>query len=152
MKLKHSHSSRKRCSALTIIEVVIALALSALTFGGIVSGHIFAARKAEWSAYSLAAQSLAMQRMEQARSAKWDLLASPPVNQLIQANFPPINNDVLDIPISGSNIVYASTTTTISSVSTNVPLVLIRVECVWPFMDRGFFTNSIQTYRSPDQQ
>ena len=89
--------------------------------------------------------------MEQARSANWDLLASPPRDQLVSANFP-TTNEVLDIPISGTNIVNATIFTTITPVSTNLQLRLIRVDCVWPFLNRGLFTNSIQTYRAPDQQ
>ena len=43
-------------------------------------GYLQAAVRAEWSAYSLAAQSLAVMRLEQSRAAKWDRLAYPPVD------------------------------------------------------------------------
>ena len=105
-------------------------------------------KTAEWAAYSLAAHSLAMQRIEQTRAAKWDPAGFPPVDDL--TNRPPAV-DILDIPISGTNIAYATSITTIATVSLNPPLKKIRVECVWPFVNRGLFTNVVVTYRAPDQ-
>jgi prepilin-type N-terminal cleavage/methylation domain-containing protein len=134
----------------TLTEVVISLLVSAIATAGILSGYVFTARSAEWSAHSLAANSLAIQRMEQTRAAKWDLQASPQVDNMQQTNFPP-QVEVLDVPISGTNFVYATNFTTISNVSTNPPLRMVRVDCVWSFVNGRIFTNSITTYRSPDQ-
>jgi hypothetical protein len=103
-----------------------------------------------------------MQRIELARAAKWDTLAFDPTpgrtnsDKLVQANFPPIlpgNTDgILDIPISGTNITYATVTTTITpNVSGNPLLRMIRVEAVWPFPNGRRYTNSVVTYRAPDQ-
>jgi hypothetical protein len=128
----------------------MALAVAAVAVGGSVNGYILSINRAEWSAYSLAAHSLAMQRMEQMRAAKWDTGASPPVDQIITANFGPVVN-VLDVPISGTNIVYATNYTTITTVSANPPLKMVRVDCAWPFMQRGIFTNTLISYRAPDQ-
>ena len=117
---------------------------------GIVSGFIQSHRTAEWSAYSLAAQSLSMQRVEQSRAAKWDPLKANPIDQLVASNFPGMTN-VLDTPVSGGNITYATNRVFITTISTNPPLKQIYVESTWRFPNRGVFTNSILTYRAPDQ-
>jgi type II secretory pathway pseudopilin PulG len=134
----------------TLQEVVISLMLSGLTIGGLILGYVMSTQRAEWSAYSLAANSLALQGLEKARAAKWDLRAFPVIDQLVPANFPQ-QVDILDVPIAGTNIVYATNITTITTISANPPLRMIRVDCVWPFMDQGVFTNTAATYRAPDQ-
>jgi hypothetical protein len=135
---------------MSLTEVVVSLAIGGLVFGTILSGYVQSARRAEWSAYNLAGHSLAMQRLEQARAAKWDTQASPPVDQLVASNFPP-KVDILDIPVSGTNITYATTLTTISNVSADPPLKLIYVTAIWQFPNSDAFSNVISTYRSPDQ-
>jgi len=117
---------------------------------GIVSGFVQATKQAEWASYSLAAQSLANQCLEQARAAKWDPSAYPPVDQLLASNFP-ITTQILDIPITKSNIVYATNVVTITTISTTPPLRMIRVDCTWPFFDRGNFSNTVTSYRAADQ-
>ena len=107
-------------------------------------------RQAEWSAYSLAAQSLASQSLEQSRAAKWDPKGYPATDQLVSSNFP-LKVQILDIPMTGSNIVYATNITSISTVSVNPPLKMISVECIWRFLERGLFTNTVVSYRAPDQ-
>jgi len=134
----------------SLAEQVVALAISLILISGVVSGFIQTTRQAEWSAYSLAAQSLASQCLEQSRAAKWDPKAYPPVDQLVSSNFP-LRVQILDIPITLSNIVYATNLITISTVSSNPALKMISVQCTWPFLDRGVFTNTIVSYRAPDQ-
>ena len=126
------------------------MAIAAVAIGGVVYGYVMSAQRAEWSAYSLAAQSLAMQRLEQTRASKWDPTANPSVDQLVESNFPVVV-DILDIPVSGTNVVYATNRTTITTVSTTPPLKMIRVECSWSFQDRRVHTNQLMTYRAPDQ-
>lgn len=125
------------------------MAIWSLIAAAMINGYIMAAKRAEWSAYSFAAQSLALQRAEQCRAAKWDPKAYPPADELVDANFP-ARVETLDIPISGTNIVYATNYTRIRTISTNPQLKSIRVDCVWMFLTRGPFTNSILTYRAPD--
>ena len=137
-------------AGMTLVETAVSLGIAGILITAIVSGFIQAHRQSEWSAYSLAANSLAMQGVEQARAAKWDRLGYPPVDQVVTQNFPR-RIEVLDIPIVRSNIVYATNRWFISSVSTNPPLRLVRVECSWRFPNRGVFTNSVATYRAPDQ-
>jgi len=136
--------------AFTLPEVVIATAVTSTVIGASIYGYTLSAKRAEWSAYSLAANNLAVQGIEQARSAKWDPLGFPPVDELVSTNFPTRTN-MLDIPVSGTNIVYATNITTITMLSTNPSLKMIRVDCVWPFISRGRFTNTVITYRAPDQ-
>ena len=140
----------RRIAAFTLAEIVISSAIGALTVGATIYGYILAAKRAEWAGYSLAAGSLALQGLEQARACKWDPLANPPVDQLQQANFPLVTN-ILDIPMSGTNILWATNRTFITVVTTNPPLKMIRVECTWNFMGKGPFTNMMVTYRAPDQ-
>lgn len=152
--------STKRRQALrgfSLIEVVVAVIIGTFLVVGIANGYSQSARRAEWSAYSLAAQSLAMQRMELARSAKWDNLAYDPTpgrtnsDKLIQVNFP-VAVDVLDIPIAGTNITYATSTTTITpDVGGNPLLRMVKVQTIWPFLNGRRYTNTIVTYRAPDQ-
>lgn len=121
-----------------------------ISITGIVSGFMQSHRTAEWSAYSLAAQSLAMQPIEQARAAKWDPTKATPVDQLVSSNFP-VRVLLLDVPISGTNIVYATNRVSIRTVSVDPPLREIAVECTWTFPNRGTFTNTMLTFRAPDQ-
>jgi hypothetical protein len=128
----------------------MSISIGGLMFGGILTGYVQSARKAEWSAYSLAAQSLAMQQLESVRAAKWDLQASPPVDMVKGTNFPSLA-EVLDVPVAGGVPVMATSTVYITTISSDPPLKMIRVDTVWPFGKRGTFTNSIATYRAPDQ-
>lgn len=150
MNLMHTNGRiLKRRQAFTLMEASIASAISAMMFGGIIYGYIMSNRSAEWSAYSFAAQSLAMQRLEQSRACKWDPEATPAVDQLVAANFP-VTVSILDVPMNGSNITYATNITTISTISTVPPLKMISVNAVWQFINGKVYTNSIATYRAPD--
>ena len=128
----------------------MAVGITVMVFAGGVLGYVQSARQAEWAAYSLAANSLAQQRMEQTRAAKWDTQANPPIDNVVSTNFP-LKVDILDVPLSGTNIVYATNVTTISTVTTNPAVKMIRVDCTWRFWNRSLFTNTVVTYRAPDQ-
>jgi prepilin-type N-terminal cleavage/methylation domain-containing protein len=139
---------RKVQAAFTLAEVVIALAIFAIVIQGVIWGYVTCTRRAEWSAHSLAAQSLASQGVEQARAAKWDPQSWPMVDELPPSKFEQI--DALDIPIAGTPR-YATNFITITQVSANPPLREIRADCVWKFLNRGLFTNTVITLRAPDQ-
>ncbi len=134
----------------SLVEVTISLSILALVFAGVIAASMQSLQRAEWSAYSLAAQSLASQRLEQIRAAKWDTLAVPQVDRVQEANFPAWR-EILDVPLSGTNIVWATNYSTIRWVDNDPPYKLVRVECVWAYHNGRVFTNSITTYRSPDQ-
>src|SRR5262245_1856415 len=143
-------SGLNKVAGITLTETLVSISLTVLTISGTVNGYILSTNRAEWSAQSLAAHSMALQRLEQVRSAKWDTGAYPAVDRVVSANFPAVTN-VLDLPISGTNIVTATVVTTIDTISVSPPLKLIRVDCIWPYMRHGFFTNTVACYRAPDQ-
>ena len=144
----------KRTSGFTLAEVVISISLLAVVVQGVVVGYVGSAQRAEWNAHSLAAQSLAMQAAEQARAAKWDPQAWPQnvgpgqADELGLTNFTQI--DTLDIPTHGKAIT-ATTYVKVTTVSENPPLRQIRADCVWKFLNRGSFTNTVTMLRAPDQ-
>ena len=147
-KVIQSRAARKP-NGFTLVEALISMMVTGIMVTGVVAGYTQCMRQAEWSAYSLAAQSLAMQPIEQARGAKWDPYANPAVDQV--TNLPSLTVNILDIPISGTNIVYATNRTTVRSVSTTPPLKEISVQTTWRFLNRGLFTNTVVSYRAPDQ-
>ena len=155
-----SSSSRKPTSAFTLAEVVVSLALAGVAFAAILAAYNQAAYRAEWSGYSLAAQGLAVQQIEQAKCAKWDVLDTPPADEInnIRTNAA-LNVTVtnLDLPITGTNYVLATNYTTITSVTNptipSITVYLVRVDTVWPFTWRNrtrYFTNTIADYFAPD--
>ncbi len=147
----------QRCSqvsreerGMTLPEVVISIAIGGLVFGGVLTAYVQSAIRAEWAAYNLAGHSLALQRLEQVRAAKWDTQSSPPVDLVVASNFP-VTVDLLDIPISGTNITFATNFVAISTVSSDPPLRLISVNTVWQFRPGKLFTNTTASFRAPDQ-
>ena len=135
---------------MTLVEVVVALAISGLAVGSIVSGYLFSANSAEKSALSLAANARAMERIEEARSAIWDTSHSPVVDQLVATNFP-VKVVPLDLSVSGVVITYATNVTQISTIPGVSPLKRIHVDCIWSYKGSPLLTNSIETLRGPDQ-
>jgi len=145
-----------RASAFTLVEVVISVAIVALLFNGILTAYIQSSLRTEWSGYSLAAQAQAVQSLEQAKAAVWDVLQTPIVNQL--TNVPTVFAATLDLPISGTNVVWVTNYVTITnvSISSTPPIVtvyLVRVDTVWPFYWNGvgkLYTNTIACYYAPE--
>ena len=163
----------KRETGLTLVEVVISVSIVALVFGAILDGYISTAKKVEWTGYSLAAQSLGLQAVEQARAATWDIAMGN--NQLTNITlmssswnsstltYSGYTTNILDVPIKGTNMVVATNFVTIQQInisgSTNVQILLqiIRVDTVWPFTGWGnnsihYYTNSLGTYFAPDNR
>src|SRR5256885_4335583 len=87
-----------RSPAFTLVEVLVAIAIIALVFTSILTSYVSATDRTEWSGYSLAAQSLAVQGMEQVRSAQWNPLAWPIIDELGDTNL--VQVDTLDIAAS----------------------------------------------------
>jgi type II secretory pathway pseudopilin PulG len=142
-------SFRKR-AAFTLAEVCISAAISATVVGAIIYGYVMASTRAEWSALSLGAESLAVQGMEQLRSCKYDPKAATPVDQLVATNWP-LQTNIMDLPISGTNVVWATNYFTITTSASMPNVKCLRVDCVWRWHLRGgLFTNTIVSYRGPD--
>jgi hypothetical protein len=69
---------------------------------------------------------------------------------LTATNFPAVNCTLNDAS-SGTNKIHAVITTTIKTTTDAVPVKIVKVECVWNFMNRGNYTNNFIVMRSPDQ-
>ncbi|MGH7952220.1 MAG: PulJ/GspJ family protein [Limisphaerales bacterium] len=143
-------SNSRTGDGFTLVEVMVSLAVLVLMGGGILASYIQSAQITNWQAYSLAAQSLVIQRVEQCRAAKWDTRSFPPVDELVGSNFP-VLVEAMDMPITRTNATYATNYTTISNVSVDPPLRMIQVNCIWQFTNGKIFTNTVVTYRAPDQ-
>ena len=162
-------------AAFTLIELVIATAIVALIFGGIINCYIQSGVRVEWSGYSLATQSMAMEVIEQAKSATWNPAAQPyPQNQVMQLNlmntnttttggvmtFTGYSTGTLDLPYSTTNTVTATNYVTVQTINgvggqPQVQLQFVEVQTVWPFFLRSknlFFTNTVATMMGPDDR
>jgi Tfp pilus assembly protein PilV len=141
----------KRQHACTLVEIVVSLMIVALSMTGIISMYIQAAVRSEYSAQMLAAQMMALGGVEQARGAKYDPNGSPPTDELVATNFP-ARTDVLDVGYTSAVTAYATNTFTITTVSTNPLVKMVRVDCTWRFPGRSVvITNTVCTYRAPNQ-
>jgi len=140
---------QNKAAGITLAEVLIGLAIAGLGAFAAVTGFVNAATQAESSAYVLAAQCQALERLEQVRATKWDPNADPPIDQMVNTNFPVLVK-VLDIPRKNVKV-FATNYTTITLVSASPPLKMMRVDCVWPWLKGKSYTNSVMTYRGPDQ-
>jgi prepilin-type N-terminal cleavage/methylation domain-containing protein len=149
--MKLNVSKRGEQGGFTMVEMITALAIAGITVAGIASGFMQVFMQGQSSAYSLAAHSQAMRGMEQARAARWEPDAFPAVDQLGSNTNWPVSIAILDLPQSGNNITYGTNRVFVTTISTKPPLRQIKVECSWNFMNRRTFTNSIVTYRAPDQ-
>ena len=141
--------TRRGVAGFTLAEVAVSAAIAGITVAGLIQGHIQSQERADWSGTSLAAQAMAVQRIEQTRAARWDTEAA--VDQVVAANFP-VQVLPLDLPMSGTNIVYATNTTTITTISATPPMLkMIRVDTVWRWNRKNrLMTNTVATYRAPD--
>lgn len=146
-------SSLRGVAAFTLAEVVVCLAIVALVFGGIITGYMQGAYRAEWAGYNLSAQAQAIQQLEQAKTAMWDNTHNEFTNILLQTWA------TLDLPITGTNKVYVTnyvqvTTNQISS-SPLISIYMVKVDTVWPYIRKGlvqYYTNSVADYYAPDDQ
>ena len=128
----------------------MSLLIATVAVGGLVSGYIFTINSSEKAGLSLAATARAVERIEQTRAARWDILSYPVVdNELQPSNFP-MQVVVLDLAGAGTNTTSATNFTSIFEVSSDPPLRGVRVDCVWSFRGLQTVTNSVETVRSPD--
>ena len=164
-------TERSRESGMTLGEVLIATAIVALVFGSIIVSYIQSGMRVQWSGYALAAQSLAGEVLEQARSASWDPTQTPPINNLTNLNlqsasynagtltYSGYSTAILDVPYSSTNYIMATNRVTLQMISingnTNLQMQFLRVDTVWPFTLRQtnlYFTNTVCTMIAPDNR
>jgi type II secretory pathway pseudopilin PulG len=137
-------------AGMTLVEVVIALAITVLTLAGIVKGYIYCTTATVKAELVQAASARARQRLEETKSAQWDTASWPIVDQLVATNFP---DEVVSLDMPGSTARGTSATikTKISQISLTPPIRGIRVDCIWQFEGTEMITNTIETIRAPDQ-
>lgn len=164
-------ASRRSAAGFTLGEVLIAMVIVAVVFSGIISSYIQSGMRVEWSGYSLAAQSLANEVIEQAKSAVWDPAQPIPINNLTNLNllstsysssnctYSGYSTGVLDVPYASTNYTLATNYVTVQLIYvngfTNVQMQFVRVDTVWPFFLRQhnlFFTNTVCTMMAPDNR
>jgi len=150
MKQVNCERARRRSlTGMTLVEVLIALAIAGLGIGAIVGGDMFCGASAGRNSLFLAANSKAMERIEEVRAAQWDTSLFPAVDELSVTNFPD-ELVILDRSATSSRVTYATNHVVISDISTSPPLRRIRVDCTWRLYNGTLMTNTIETCRAPD--
>ena len=140
-------------AAFTLFEVLISIVILAMVMAGTINGYVEANRNAEWNSMSYAAQSYALQGLEQVRAIKWDLSADNHAWDIPDStNF--IQTDIMDVPVSGAPLRVTNyiSMTKIWVPNSSAELRQVKSECVWVFPRTGkTFTNTVITYRAPDK-
>jgi prepilin-type N-terminal cleavage/methylation domain-containing protein len=141
----------------SLVEVAISLALLAFAMGSVIFCYMQACERAQWSGYALAAQGLAIQQLEQARAAALDPNGSVCEITNIAPNGTTTSAATLDLPVPGTNSVWATNYVGIRLVTNSVtPLVtvyMVRVDTVWPHFLNGqlyYFSNTAACYYAED--
>ncbi len=142
--------------------MVICLTIVSLVIGGTITAYSHAALFTERTGYQLAAQSQAVQQFEHVRAALWDTMSTPPVDNTTNfsggtvngSNYTVVTSAILELPISGTNVIYATNYLTITTITvTNNPptfVKLVQVDTYWPW--NGItMSNVMVAYRAPDQ-
>ena len=93
MKTMCSNQRVVRCvpgerAGMTLVEVIVALAITGLTVAGIVAGYIYCTTAAVKGGLVQAASARALERIEEVHSARWDTSVFPVVDQLVGALAP----------------------------------------------------------------
>ena len=152
MDLPGTCATKARTAGFTLAEVVVCIFIIMLVFAAIITAYTQTSYRAEWSGYSLAAQALAVQQLESAKAAVWDPLQSTNKDEISQLS--PVSWALLDLPVSGTNYVYATNYITVTLVPNGVySNYMVKVETVWPFRWKNqvaYFTNTLADYYAPD--
>jgi hypothetical protein len=152
IELPESRGAKGPAAAFTLVEVVISTLIIMVVFGAIISGYIHTAYRAEWAGYSLAAQAAGVQQLESAKCAVWDLRQIPVQDEI--KKLPPVTLTLLDLPVSGTNMVYATNYTTVTLIKNGVySNYFVLVNTVWPFRWKDvttYYTNTVADYFAPD--
>lgn len=168
----YNHYTRRGASGSTLAEVVMAVCICTIAFTGILKCYTQTAERAQWAGYSLAAQALAIQQLEQARSGIWD----PTSGRNETTNLNLVNRtynsstrtsrgyttSILDVPIHSTNTIRATNFVTVRTINVNnttnppVQVQMVRVDTVWPLTVFGstprLYTNTVATYLAPDDR
>jgi prepilin-type N-terminal cleavage/methylation domain-containing protein len=177
IQMRHHRTRYARVDAFTLVELLIAITLLALAMAGLIYGYAQTNRLAMWSSMSAAAQSYALQGMEQVRAAQWNPwdfttnTGSWSENQVVAGSVI-TQQDLLDIPMKGnpysagavtnggfSNYLFFATNyITVTAVSSSqqgsyqADLRQIASVCYWTFPFTGkMYSNTVITLRASDQ-
>ena len=161
---------------MSLWEVTFAFVIVAFMFGIIINGYVMAAKRDQWTGYSLAAQSLGVQTIEQLRSGVWDpgqpgkQIDATNMNLLSKTftpsgagwtNFTGYTTNILDVPWKGTNYVIATNWVNVRLVklayNPNIVVQAVKVDTVWPFnqwknFTVNYYTNTICTILAPDNR
>ena len=165
---------RRRRSGLTYTEVLISVVIIAMVFGLTIKAYVVTATREQWTGFSLAAESMGLQAIEEARSAVWDpaMQKNELTNMVNGINVISSSTsgsttyitttNILDLPWKGTNYMLATNFITITPLYENnftppsVQLQFLRVDTVWGFSGWGktslLYTNTICTYLAPDNR
>ena len=135
MRIFRPSRDKRAASAFTLIEVAVAMGVAALVMAGMFQGYTMASRRAQFSAFSLAANWVV------SGTSVTNIFSSALTNTLVAA---------LCLPNTATNLVYATNFATVTQISTNPPYVMVQVSCVWSFIGLGTFTNTVSVLRAPD--
>src|SRR4051812_14500097 len=80
--------ARAQTLGMTLAEVVAALAIAGLMVLSLVAGYTYSTVAAEKATLSLAANTRAIERLEDTHGAIWNVSAWPVVDELVATNFP----------------------------------------------------------------
>jgi len=166
---RNINASRGSLAAFTLAEVIVALAITAVAFSGVIRCYTQCTRRAQWSGYSLAAQAVANKELEQARAAVWDDYSG--LNELTNLGLTGWTYNAgtktgtgrsiatLDLPINGTNnAIYCTNYVTVKMVDLSttpaIRIQMVKVETVWPFKFGGsrLYTNAVANYFAPDNR
>jgi type II secretory pathway pseudopilin PulG len=139
-----------RMAGFTLAETMISIMILGLVFSGVLLGYTRGSQRAEFSGLSLAAQALCVRQMEQFRVPIWDTQTVPITDYT--GNIPTNTVCIMDIPISGTNVVWATNTFSITTWTNAGPSYLKMIVSQTTWMWNGqVFTNRLVDYRAPDQ-
>ncbi len=148
MRTKLTNPSRRR--GFTLAETLISIMIMGLVFSGVLMTYTRGSQRAEWSGLSLAAEAMCTRQMEQFRAVLWDTQTIPILDNTtnIQTN----TVSILDIPISGTNVVYVTNTFMVVNWTNNGPsyLKMITARSTWTWSGM-LFTNQLVDYLAPTQ-
>jgi type II secretory pathway pseudopilin PulG len=150
MQTRPTHLALKGFKAFTLVETLVSIMIMGLVFSGVLIGYTRGSQRAEWSGLSLAAEAVCLRQMEQVRAVLWDTQSIPILDST--TNIPTTNSMILDIPISGTNVVAATTVLTMTTWTNAGPsyLKMFKATTTWAWNGVNY-TNTLVDYRAPDQ-
>jgi prepilin-type N-terminal cleavage/methylation domain-containing protein len=145
--MQTNRTGSRKANGFTLVETLISILILGLVFSGALLTYTRSEQRAEWTGYSLAAQSLCAKTLEQFHAALWD---SGSTNYTL--TIPLGSTNILDLPVSGTNVVWATNTATVTSYTNSAGpsyYETIQVQTTWVWRGQSF-TNTLMTYRAPD--